>query len=54
MQIFTHGQRIVVFDRDANDPKVTSDWPINDLARVPTGISFWLSPPKNWIYLGKL
>ena len=23
--------RIVVFDRDANDPKLTSDWPINAL-----------------------
>eukprot|EP00435_Cladocopium_sp_Y103_P034542 s427_g8.t3 len=49
-RVVISGRRIVVFDRDANDPKVTSDWPINDLA-----FNHWtmeiVTPIKNDLYV---
>jgi len=49
-RVVISGRRIVVFDRDANDPKVTSDWPINDLA-----FNHWtmeiVMPIKNDLYV---
>jgi len=49
-RVVVSGRRIVVFDRDANDPKVTSDWPINDVA-----FNHWtmeiVTPIKNDLYV---
>ncbi|CAK9113155.1 unnamed protein product [Durusdinium trenchii] len=49
-RVVISGRRIVVFDRDANDPKITSDWPINDLA-----FNHWtleiVTPIKNDLYV---
>ncbi|OLP86609.1 Pentatricopeptide repeat-containing protein, mitochondrial [Symbiodinium microadriaticum] len=49
-RVVISGRRIVVFDRDAGDPKMTSDWPINALAFDHRNLEI-VTPIKNDLYV---
>jgi len=49
-RVVISGRRIVVFDRDASDPKLTSDWPINTVAFNHRNLEI-VTPIKNDLYV---
>ncbi|CAE8619482.1 unnamed protein product, partial [Polarella glacialis] len=49
-RVVISGRRIVVFDRDASDPKLTADWPINAIAFSHRLLEI-VTPIKNDLYV---
>jgi len=49
-RVLISGRRMVVFDREASDPRVTADWPINAVAFNERRIEI-VTPIKNDLYV---